>query len=90
MIIIIQSPLGSSPLNPVKVYVVLLVPQLLDNVVPSGDMTYNVYLELPLLTLQFTLTDVMLLSLPEQLPDDNVAIAEEPLREFNLGVIFEK
>lgn len=43
-------------------------------------MTY--YLELPLLTLQFTLTDVMLLSLPEQLPDDNVAIAEEPLRKL--------
>ena len=38
-------------------------------------MTYRVYLELPLLTLQFTLTDVMLLSFPEQLPDDNDAVA---------------
>ena len=51
-------------------YVVLDVPQLFVCMVPLGDFTFNVKGELPLLTRQYTVTDVMLCVVPKQLPDD--------------------
>lgn len=45
-------PLGSSPVNPETVYVVLLVPHDTYLVVPEGEVTTNLKESLPLLTLQ--------------------------------------
>lgn len=59
-----QVPYGSRVLNPVNVYVVLEVPHVMDWVVPSGAVIVNVKGELPLLTLQFTVTEVILLFVP--------------------------
>ena len=85
-----QVPDGSSPLKSVNVYVVLVVPHDLYATVPDGDVTINVNGERPLLTLQYTVTDVICRFVPRQLPEDKLTESTAPYKELSLRVIFEK
>ena len=58
--------------------------------VPDGDVTINVNGELPLLTLQYTVTDVICRFVPRQLPEDKLTESTAPYKELSLRVIFEK